>query len=158
MSTETAYVAVGANLGDRAGTIAGALDALDRTPGISITKQSSLIENPAVGGPPDSPAFLNGAVEVETALAPQALLTQLLKIERSLGRQRREKWEPRAIDLDLILYGDHVIDTPGLTVPHPLMHQRRFVLEPLAEIAPDVIHPVLKRSMRSLLIDISPTV
>jgi 2-amino-4-hydroxy-6-hydroxymethyldihydropteridine diphosphokinase len=153
-----AYVAVGANLGDRAANISAAVDSLDRTPGVSVTKQSVLIENPAIGGPSDSPAFLNGVVEIQTTLSPRELLDRLLGIERSLGRERREKWSPRTIDLDLILYGDQVIDAPDLKVPHPLMHRRRFVLEPLAEIAPDVVHPMLKRSIRSLLVDISRSV
>lgn len=90
---------------------------------------------------------------VETSLSPRALLEVLLTIEKQLGRVRvpGEKWGPRTIDLDVLLYGDAVIDEPGLTVPHPRMQERRFVLEPLAEIAPDAIHPVLKKSVREML-------
>jgi 2-amino-4-hydroxy-6-hydroxymethyldihydropteridine diphosphokinase len=146
-----AYVALGANLGDRAGNIRSAIDAIDAIPGVRVTRVSTLIENPAVGGPENSPSFLNGVAEVEATLAPEVLLDRLLEIERSLGRERRARWAPRSIDLDVILYGDRVIDAPNLKVPHPLMHERRFVLEPLAEIAPDVMHPVLDQSMRSLL-------
>jgi 2-amino-4-hydroxy-6-hydroxymethyldihydropteridine diphosphokinase len=124
---------------------------LRETSGIEVTRVSSFIENPAVGGPKDSPAFLNGVVEIQTVLEPEALLDRLLEIERQLGRVRREKWEPRAIDLDLILYGDRITDTPNLKIPHPLMHERRFVLEPLTEIAPNVVHPVLKTSAKDLL-------
>jgi 2-amino-4-hydroxy-6-hydroxymethyldihydropteridine diphosphokinase len=153
MRPETAYIALGANLGDRARNIAAAVAKLRDTPGVTVMRQSSLIENPAVGGPADSPAFLNGIVEIETTLAPHALLARLLEIERSLGRKRRTKWEPRPIDLDLILYGNAVVDAPELKVPHPLMQERRFVLEPLAELAPDLVHPVLRKTVKSLLLD-----
>ena len=90
----------------------------------------------------------------EPTLPTRLLLDRLLEIERSLGRQRREKWGPRIIDLDLILYGDEVIAEPDLHVPHPLMHERRFVLEPLVAIAPDAVHPVLKRRVLELLDDL----
>lgn len=155
MHSETAYVAFGANLGDRRANIRSAVSALDATPGVRVTRVSSLIENPAVGGPEGSPAFLNGVAEVETTLDAHALLARLLEIERGLGRERRTRWAPRAIDLDLILYGQQVIEAADLNVPHPLMHERQFVLEPLAEIAPNAMHPVLKRSVRSLLDDIA---
>lgn len=147
----TTYIALGANLGDRAGNIAAALDRLRADPASEVGDVSSLLANPAVGGPAGSPAFLNGAARIDTSLSPRALLDLLLSIERSLGRVRRTRWEPRAIDLDLILYGDRIIDEPDLSVPHPLMHQRLFVLEPLVEIAPTVIHPRLGVSMAELL-------
>jgi 2-amino-4-hydroxy-6-hydroxymethyldihydropteridine diphosphokinase len=149
-----AYIALGANVGDRGENIRAALTKLGGSEGVTVVRVSSLIENPAVGGPADSPAFLNGAVEVLTSLSAGALLARLLEIERSIGRVRRERWGPRPIDLDLLLYGDQVIDAPGLAVPHPLMHQRRFVLEPLAQIAPEVVHPLLKRSIGELLGDL----
>src|SRR5689334_11776209 len=100
----TAYVAFGSNLGDREKIIRSAVDLLGNSPGTRISRVSSLIENPAVGGPVDSPAFLNGVVEIETSLEARVLLHRLLEVERSLGRIRREKWEPRVIDLDLVLY------------------------------------------------------
>jgi 2-amino-4-hydroxy-6-hydroxymethyldihydropteridine diphosphokinase len=154
ITLHSAYVALGANLGDRAANIAAALDALGRTPSTRVVRTSKLIENPAVGGPADSPSFLNGMAEVETTLSPRELLDRLLEIERSLGRERRQKWEPRPIDLDLILYEDQVIDTPELQLPHPLMHERRFVLEPLAELAPDLVHPISELTVREMLRDL----
>ena len=150
------YIALGANLGDRAGNIAAALEKLRQTPQVKLTKVSALIENPAVGGPPDSPPFLNAAAEISTSLSARAILDRLLEIEREIGRVRREKWGPRSIDLDLLLFGDQVIDEPGLTVPHPLMQQRRFVLEPLAQIAPAALHPLLKRTITQLRDDLGP--
>jgi 2-amino-4-hydroxy-6-hydroxymethyldihydropteridine diphosphokinase len=149
-----AYIALGANLGDREANIRSALEKLNRTPGVAVTKVSGLMENPAVGGPPDSPAFLNAAAQFLTSLSARALLNRLLEIEHEIGRIRREKWEARPIDLDLLLYDEQVLKVPGLTVPHPLMHQRRFVLEPLAQIAPEAMHPVLHRTISDLLNDL----
>lgn len=146
-----AYVALGANLGDRARTIALALDQLRAHPRIEVGKVSSLLENPAVGGPPDSPPFLNGVAEVWTTLSPRDLLQTLLEIEHRLGRERHRKWDPRTIDLDLLLYGDRVIDEPELKVPHPRMAEREFVLAPLAEIAPDLVIPTQQKTTGELL-------
>lgn len=152
--TALAYIALGANLGDRAQNLNLALDKLRETPGVDVRTVSTFMENPAVGGPAGAPPFLNAAAEVVTSLPPDMLLARLLEIEQELGRVRREKWGPRPIDLDLLLYGDHVLDIPGLTVPHPLMHQRRFVLAPLAEIAPEALHPVFQWTIEELLEDL----
>jgi 2-amino-4-hydroxy-6-hydroxymethyldihydropteridine diphosphokinase len=146
----TAYIALGANLGDRDANLRAALSALESPPWINLFRVSRFLENPAVGGPLGSPPFLNAAVELRTILSPIELLHRLLEIERVLGRSRREKWEPRIIDLDLLLYADQIIATEELTVPHPLMHQRIFVLQPLMEIAPDLVHPLLGKEIHEL--------
>jgi 2-amino-4-hydroxy-6-hydroxymethyldihydropteridine diphosphokinase len=145
-----AYIALGSNLGDRAGNIRAAVDALRASDEIEVLAVSSLVDNPAVGGPANSPRFLNAAVKVGTTLGAHALLARLLEIEKELGRDRRQKWEPRPIDLDLLLYGDQIISSQSLIVPHPLMHERRFVLQPLAEIGSDVVHPVLMMTIGGL--------
>ena len=130
-----AYVGVGANLGDREATIRAALDALPGVVGVSELRETEPV------GVVDQPPFLNGAVVLETELSARELLETLLAIERDLGRERRERWGPRTIDLDLLLYGDETIDEPGLTVPHPRLHERRFVLEPLLDLDPELEIP-----------------
>jgi 2-amino-4-hydroxy-6-hydroxymethyldihydropteridine diphosphokinase len=147
----TAYIALGANLGDRRANIARALELLRATPGVDVIKVSDLIETAAVGGPPDSPRYLNGAAELHTTLSAETVLERLLAIEAEIGRIRRLQWEPRTIDLDLLLYGNRVVNAPSLKLPHPLMHLRRFVLEPLAQIAPGVMHPTQRQTIAQLL-------
>jgi 2-amino-4-hydroxy-6-hydroxymethyldihydropteridine diphosphokinase len=147
----TAYIALGANLGDRAKNIHAALKAIGKIEGIIVTAVSPLLENPAVGGPEDAPPFLNAAAAIETTLGSHALLHHLLDIEKKLGRSRRIKWEPRPIDLDLLLFDDQIISSQELVVPHPLMHERKFVLEPLAKIAAEAVHPVLQMTVAGLL-------
>jgi len=146
-----AFIALGSNLGDRAENIRLAIDAVRASDGVTVRQLSSLLENPAVGGPSDSPPFLNAVAEVRTTLPAHELLDRLLDIEQQLGRVRTQKWGPRLIDLDLILYSDQIINRPHLTIPHPLLQERDFVLRPLAEIAPQVIHPRLQMTAKELL-------
>jgi 2-amino-4-hydroxy-6-hydroxymethyldihydropteridine diphosphokinase len=130
-----AYVGVGANLGDREATIEAAIAALPGVVAVSTLRETDPV------GLVDQPRFLNGAVALETMLSARELLDTLLAIEHRLGRERRERWGPRTIDLDLLLYGDETIAEPGLGVPHPRLHERRFALEPLAELDPDLEIP-----------------
>lgn len=150
-TTTTAYIALGSNLGDRAQNIRKAIEKLKQSEGIEVESVSRFLDNPAEGMGEDAPAFLNAAAKLETSLGSHALLHRLLEIERQMGRQKRDRWEPRTIDLDLLLYGDQILSSQELLVPHPLMHERRFVLEPLAEIAPDVVHPTLQMTISGLL-------
>lgn len=148
-----AYVAFGSNMGRRERNITAGLQALEATRGITITAVSSLYETEPVGGPAGQSAYINAVAALQTTLTPRRLLTVLHSIERSLGRDRQNevRWGPRTLDLDLLLHGDAIVSEPDLIVPHPLMHERRFVLAPLAEIAPDAAHPVLGASARELL-------
>jgi 2-amino-4-hydroxy-6-hydroxymethyldihydropteridine diphosphokinase len=136
-----AYVGLGSNLGDREHTLRRALELVEEEPGIAVVSVSSFRETDPVGYL-EQPPFLNAAAEVETELPPRELLDRLLGVERSLGRVREgPRFGPRTIDLDLLLYGDQMLDDPGLTVPHPRLHERRFVLEPLAELDPALVVP-----------------
>ena len=116
------------------------MELIDRTPGVDVLAVSELRETEPVGAV-DQPPFLNGAVALETSLSARELLDLLLDVERELGRVRNERWGPRLVDLDLLLYGAETIDEPGLRVPHPRLHERRFALEPLAELDPDLVFP-----------------
>lgn len=144
-----AGVALGSNLGDRRATLDGALRALQER--AFVRACSSFIETAPVGGVAEGP-FLNAACVLETDLPPRDLLALLLEIERRFGRDRarEQRWGSRTLDLDLILYDHATIDEPGLRLPHPRLHERLFVLDPLAEIAPDWVVPTLGRSVRAL--------
>ena len=132
---------LGSNLGDRAATLARAVELVGRKPDIDLVAVSSFRETDPVGYL-DQPSFLNGAVGVETSLTPRQVLDVLLGVELELGRTRLgPQYGPRTIDLDLLLFGDEVVDEPGLTIPHPRLHERAFVLEPLAELDPDLVVP-----------------
>ena len=135
-----AYVGLGANLGPREITLLRAVDLLAETDGVEVRAVSQLRETVPVGVV-EQPLFLNGAVAVDTGLSPRELLDRLLVIERGLGRVRDARWGPRTVDLDLLVYGDRQLDEPGLRVPHPRLHERRFALEPLVELDPDLVIP-----------------
>lgn len=135
------YVGLGSNLGDRGVTLRRALDLLRGDEEVELVAVSSFRDTEP-WGPVSQPRFLNAVAALETALAPRAVLERLLGIERSLGRSRSaQRFGPRTIDLDLLLYGDEIVDEPGLAVPHPRLHERRFVLEPLAELEPALVVP-----------------
>ena len=140
----TAFVGLGGNVGDAAASVREAFVALGRLPGTRLLRASRLYRTPA-WGVTAQPDFVNAVAMIETTLVPTALLQELLRIERDAGRDRladgSDRWGPRTLDLDLLLYGDAVIDVPGLSVPHPHMHERAFVLVPLLEIAPDARIP-----------------
>jgi len=149
---QTVHIALGSNLGDRRAAIDAALDAIGRIPHTTVEARSTLVETEPVG-PPGQGAYLNGAARLRTGLQPRKLLDRLLDIERRLGRVRSPgaRWGPRTIDLDILVWGDLVLEEPSLTIPHPRLHERRFVLEPLAEIAPDIVIPTLGRTPAALL-------
>lgn len=153
LGTTLACVALGANLGDCERTIASALSALAQLSGTTAIAVAPVIRTTPVDAPENSPDFLNTVAILRTPIAPLALLDQLMRIEREHGRDRaREAFHgPRTLDLDLILYGDLVMQTDRLTLPHPRMHTRAFVLEPLCAIAPHAVHPVLGLSAQALL-------
>jgi 2-amino-4-hydroxy-6-hydroxymethyldihydropteridine diphosphokinase len=146
---KTAYLSLGSNLGDREANLREATARLGDLG--SVSRVSTLYETEPVEVAGQQPWFLNCAVAVETELSPLKFLELLLAIEQSMGRKRTEPKGPRAIDMDIIFFDDEVLDTPELTVPHPAMQHRRFVLEPLAEIAPEATHPVFQRTVRELL-------
>lgn len=141
------YLSLGSNLGDRAANLRAAIVRLGAVG--TVDAVSSVYETEPVEVA-DQPQFLNCAIGLTTAEPPQRLLRSILAIERELGRERKQDKGPRLIDIDILLFGDSILDTSELTVPHPAMHRRRFVLEPLAEIAPWVRHPLLQKTIRQL--------
>lgn len=144
------YIGFGSNIGDRLAHIQNAIHALSETEGITLPKISSIYQTDPVGYETQA-QFLNGVAAIQTNLPPLSLLHILKDIETAIGRKHRIRWGPREIDLDILIYEDLCLQTEKLVIPHPEMHRRRFVLAPLAEIAPDLVHPVLKETVQTLL-------
>ena len=142
------FLALGSNLGDRLANLRAAVDGLE--PEVSVLRQSKIYETPPWGFE-DQRTFLNMVLQAETNLAPGKLLRFLKEIEVRLGREQSFRWGPRLIDIDILFYDDLVLDTSSMVIPHPRIPERAFVLVPLADIAPDLIHPVEKKSIRELL-------
>ena len=140
MLTKEVFIALGSNVGDREQYLCRAIHLLDCESSIKIIKQSTFIETEPVG-PIEQRSFLNGVIEIETSLSPRKLLDTCLQIEDQLGRIRKQRWGPRTIDLDIILFGEQCVKEDHLKIPHPELLNRLFVLEPLAEISPHVLHP-----------------
>ena len=150
---KTAYIGLGSNLGDRERTLRNALEKLDERADVKVVQVSEFRETEPVGGPPQG-NFVNGAAELRTTLEPGELVEVLHEVEAEFGRTREVRWGPRTLDMDLLLYEDRHIDTPDLKVPHPRLHTRRFVLEPLWDLCPNREHPVLKKTIRRLLAEL----
>lgn len=145
------YLSLGSNLGDRENNLREAIERIGQIGRVGAV--SSLYETEPVEFT-EQPEFLNCAAELDTSLTPGQLMKKLLEVEGAMGRQRLQKKGPRIIDIDILLFGDEVVDGPALRIPHPAIQERRFVLEPLAEIAPGLIHPVLKKTIRELLAEL----
>jgi 2-amino-4-hydroxy-6-hydroxymethyldihydropteridine diphosphokinase len=150
-----ALIGLGSNLGDRRATLTGAITALGQTPGVVVQTVSSFHETEPVGGPVGQGNFLNAAAALDTMLDPFRILQVLQEIETRFGRVRTVPWGERTLDLDLLLFGDWIIDTPLLRLPHPRYTTRRFVLEPLVEIAPAAVDPVTSRTVAELLANLT---
>ncbi len=147
--TYVAYIGFGSNIGDRLKHIQNAIHALSKTEEIAVKEISSVYKTDPVGYEAQG-EFLNGVVAIQTTLSPLSLLHTLKEIETAVGRQHRIRWGPREIDLDILIYGDLCVQTEKLVIPHPEMHLRGFVLVPLAEIAPNLVHPVCQESIQTL--------
>ncbi len=146
----TAYIGIGSNLGDRLNNCLRAVEEIAAVPGFHVVSRSEWFLTKPVGVDGQE-WYMNGALAADSVISPRRFLDHLLEIEKRMGRLRKERWESRIIDLDLLLFGDEVILEEGLSIPHPLMHLRRFVLVPLVQLAPGLMHPVLLKTMAELL-------
>lgn len=146
----TAYIGIGSNLGNRHQNCLQAVDRIGRIPDVEVTGVSQWYLTKPVGVDGQD-WYVNGAVSLDVKIKPQALLERLMSIEQAMGRVRKERWGPRVIDLDILLFGEKVIHEDNLIIPHPLMHLRRFVLVPMVDLAPGVIHPTTRATMPQLL-------
>lgn len=152
--SERVYIGLGSNLGGREERLIAGLESLGRIDGAAVLRVSSLYESAPVG--PDQPRYLNAVAELACDLLPERLLAILQRIEQEQGRERRERWGPRTLDLDILLWEGRVVAEPLLQVPHLGLHTRRFALEPLAELAPQAVHPILGLTVRAMLAQLEP--
>jgi 2-amino-4-hydroxy-6-hydroxymethyldihydropteridine diphosphokinase len=150
------FIAMGSNLGDRHAHLRAAGEQLRTDPQFDALEFSPIYETDPVGGPPGQDRYLNAVVRAKCSAPPIETLYILRGIERRLGRSREQRWGARTIDLDLLLHGHSDLNTPELVIPHPRMHLRRFVLQPLADLAPDLVHPTTGRTVRELLESLPP--
>ena len=150
----TAYIGVGSNLGDKLDNCCKAIESVDNIENCTVKRQSGFYRTEPLGVTSQD-WYVNGVFCVETGLSAQDLLRSLLSIETHMGRVRKKRWESRIIDLDILLYENHVINEKDLTIPHPLMHTRKFVLMPMVQLDPDAVHPVLGRTMSELFDDLA---
>ncbi len=146
----TAYLGLGSNLGNRLAFLRGGRDALVNRPDIELIQASGVYETEAIGGPPDNALFLNAVLQIQTSLDPHQLLEACLAVEDEFGRTRPSRWAPRTLDLDILFYADQILCEERLTIPHPRLQGRAFVLAPLVEIAPDFKHLLLDQTISEL--------
>lgn len=150
----TAYLSLGSNLGDREKYLESAIKEINQLPYVNLLSTSQVYETEPESGNEEEPHYLNQCCAVETALPPEELFYLILEIEKKLGRSTKGDRQPRTIDIDIVLYGNEVVLNDDLTIPHPLMHERMFIMMPLADIAPDVVHPILGKTITELLEDL----